>query len=164
MTSDGQNSSLFARPVENIPAEEDFISIGQLQHLVRLLERSDIAELQVKHGLKKASLKLRKAQPLTGESAQVEIVSEPEESHSESPRHMLIASHVGVFHAWSRSKDKPLAEVGDVVQEGQQVGVIRSLDIPNEVEAPIAGRISEIFVQDGQPVEYGQPLMAIDNQ
>ena len=46
---------------------------------------------------------------------------------------------------------------------GQVVGTIQSLNVINEVESLVAGRVVEIFVQEGQPVEYGQPLMTIDS-
>jgi len=53
--------------------------------------------------------------------------------------------------------------MGDRVKAGQLVGTIESLNVLNEVETAVAGRVVEIFVQDGQPVEYGQVLMTIDS-
>jgi biotin carboxyl carrier protein len=52
--------------------------------------------------------------------------------------------------------------VGDVVREGQVVAAIEALNVLNEVEAGSAGRVREILVHDGQPVEYGQPLVIIE--
>ncbi|HET8910716.1 MAG TPA: biotin/lipoyl-containing protein [Ktedonobacteraceae bacterium] len=165
MANERQNPVIIDMPLKNIPDSEEFISISQLKHLIRLIDQSDVSELEVKHGAHKASLILRKAKPLAGDSAQLASTATDIEEHTaEQPRAMLIASHVGVFHLWSRSKDQPFAGVGDLIKEGQQVGLIRAFDIPNEVEASVSGRISEIFVQDGQPVEYGQPLMAIEKQ
>ena len=53
--------------------------------------------------------------------------------------------------------------MGDRVKAGQLVGTIESLNVLNEVETSVAGRVVEVLVQDGQPVEYGQALMAIDS-
>ena len=53
--------------------------------------------------------------------------------------------------------------MGDRVKAGQLVGTIESLNVLNEVETAVAGHVVEIFVQDGQPVEYGQVLMTIDS-
>lgn len=164
MANEGQKPVIIDMPLKNIPDNEEFISISQLKHLVRLIDQSDVSELEVKYDAHKASLILRKARPLVGDSAPLESTLAMEEHTAEQPRAMLIASHVGIFHLWSRSKDQPFINVGDLIKEGQQVGVIRALDISNEVEASASGRISEIFVQDGQPVEYGQPLMAIEKQ
>jgi len=58
-------------------------------------------------------------------------------------------------------RDDRRQAVGDRVKEGQLVGTIESLNVFNEVESPVAGRVVEIFVQEGQPVEYGQLLMTV---
>ncbi len=54
--------------------------------------------------------------------------------------------------------------VGDVVREGQVVAAIEALNVLNEVEASGSGRVHEILASDGQPVEYGQPLLVIEPQ
>jgi len=74
----------------------------------------------------------------------------------------VVATLVGIFHTWSRPKGNALVAVGDLVKIGQPVGTIQSLNVINEVESLVAGKVVEITVQDGQPVEYGQPLMIID--
>ena len=53
--------------------------------------------------------------------------------------------------------------LGDRIRVGQLVGTIQSLNVLNEVESTIAGNVIEILAQDGQPVEYGQPLVVIDS-
>ncbi len=77
--------------------------------------------------------------------------------------HTVAASLVGIFHSWAKPKAPSLINVGDRVKVGQVVGTIQSLNVLNEVELLVAGRVVEILVQDGQPVEYGQPLMTIDS-
>jgi biotin carboxyl carrier protein len=57
---------------------------------------------------------------------------------------------------------KPLVGVGDIVREGQVVAAIESLNVHNEVEATVSGRVREILIEDGQSVEYGQPLVILD--
>ena len=64
---------------------------------------------------------------------------------------------------WGKPAGGVLVTVGDQVKAGQLVATIESLNVINEVETPIAGRFVEILVQEGQPVEYGQPLMVIDS-
>jgi biotin carboxyl carrier protein len=78
-------------------------------------------------------------------------------------KHTVVAPLVGIFHVWAKPKGSPLVAVGDVVKAGQRVGTIQSLNVLNEVETQVAGRVVEIFVRDGQPVEYGQQLMTIDS-
>jgi len=145
------------------------ISIEQLQHLVRLLDNSDVSELELKRAAEGARLVLRKVQapessgqsfegqfiPATSDTA---LATEPGETE-----HKVVAPLVGTFHVWAKPKGGALVAVGDYVKAGQLVGTIESLNVLNEVESAIAGRVVEIFVQDGQPVEYGQVLMAIDS-
>jgi acetyl-CoA carboxylase biotin carboxyl carrier protein len=145
------------------------VSVKQLQHLVHLLDESDVSEIEVKCAGMGMHLVLRKAkaQLQTGsgdypmetavESNGVIVISPIEKKHT------VTASLVGIFHTWAKPKTPPVIHIGDRVKVGQVVGTIQSLNVLNEVESLVAGRIVEIFVQEGQPVEYGQPLMTIES-
>jgi len=141
------------------------ISVHQLQHLVRLFDRSDVAELELNRPEEGLRLVLRKvkATPTSDQhvmtSAPVAVNAAPDPE----TKHTVIAPLVGVFHAAAKPKGKPLVAVGDRVKAGQHVAAVESLNVINEVEAPAAGRITEILIQEGQPVEYGQPLMTIES-
>ena len=147
----------------------NLISIEQLQHLVRVLDSSDVSELEVRRVDEGTRLVLRKVQApeSSGHSIEDQFVlsaskavtaADPEETE-----HKVVAPLVGTFHVWAKPKGGALVAVGDRVKAGQLVGTIESLNVLNEVETTAAGRVVEIFVQDGQPVEYGQVLMTIDN-
>jgi acetyl-CoA carboxylase biotin carboxyl carrier protein len=77
-------------------------------------------------------------------------------------RQSIVAPLVGLFHPWLKPRGGTLVAIGDSVKAGQLVGTIESLNVLNEVEAAVAGRIVEIHAQDGQPVEYGQVLVTIE--
>jgi len=162
-----QQSILSVHPlVEDGRDEAEYIAADQLRHLVHLIDQSDVAELEVTYAAKKMRLVLRKAKALAiSDITQSEILPMREEiakSPQQQEQHCTVrAQLVGTFQCWSKSKDKPLVSIGDVIKEGQHVGVVRSLDIPNEIEAPVTGRILDILVQDGELVEYGQPLMTV---
>jgi len=147
------------------------VSVKQLQHLVHLIDGSDVSEIEVKCADRGMHLVLRKAkahEQMEAGDYQLAIssvsgtggtaVTPPIEK-----KHTVTASLVGIFHTWAKPKTPPLIQVGDRVKVGQVVGTIQSLNVINEVESLVAGRVLEIFVQDGQPVEYGQPLMTIDS-
>jgi len=74
----------------------------------------------------------------------------------------VTATLVGIFRSGLKRGAKAAVAVGDQVRPAQVVGAIEALNVMNEVEAPVAGRVVEIVVKDGQPVEYGQHLMTID--
>ncbi|HET9918240.1 MAG TPA: biotin/lipoyl-containing protein [Ktedonobacteraceae bacterium] len=144
------------------------VGIEQLRDLVQLLDQSEVSELEVKRAGGRTRLVLRKAKAPEG-SVQQLAMPVPVATQEEPPagpketRHTVIAPLVGVFHTWARPKGKALVSVGDTVKVGQPVGTIQSLNVINEVESGIAGRVAEILVQEGQPVEYGQPLMKIES-
>jgi acetyl-CoA carboxylase biotin carboxyl carrier protein len=140
------------------------ISVEQLRRLVRLLDGSDVSEIEVKHA-QKTRLVLRKAR--TSESSeQTVMLAAPTTGTAKTAQETKLpvtAPLVGIFHVWARPRGGALVAVGDHVKVGQLVGTIQSLNVLNEVETAVAGQVIEIFVQDGQPVEYGQPLMIVDS-
>ena len=151
------------------PAET--MSIEQLQHLVQLLDHSDVSEIEMKRVKEGTRLVLRKAKapesidihgqqvlpPLSSPVTNTEITPTVETMHR------VVAPLVGIFHTWAKPKGGTLVAVGDIVKAGQLVGTIQSLNVINEVETSKAGRVVDILVQEGQAVEYGQHLMTIDS-
>ena len=153
------------------------ISIDQLQRLVRALDNSDVSELELQREADGIFLALRKVK-----AGEVNVPAEgglvvaatngvalplPAETPARGEQetkteHKILAPLVGTFHVWAKPRGGALVAVGDRVKVGQLVGTIQSLNVLNEVETTVAGRVVEVHVQDGQPVEYGQLLMTID--
>jgi acetyl-CoA carboxylase biotin carboxyl carrier protein len=69
---------------------------------------------------------------------------------------------VGTFYRAPAPGEAPFVEVGDRVKAGQSVCIIEAMKLMNEIEAEVSGQVMEILVQNGEPVEYGQPLMRIN--
>jgi acetyl-CoA carboxylase biotin carboxyl carrier protein len=74
----------------------------------------------------------------------------------------LEAPMVGTFYRASSPTAEPYVREDDVVKEGQIVCIIEAMKLMNEIEAKVAGRVAKILVENGQPVEYGQPLFLIE--
>ncbi len=148
----------------------EHISVEQLQRLVQLLDQSDVSEIELKRAAEGIRLVLRKAKTPIG----VDVLAQPMamplvKSSTDSSvlpvvetKHQVVAPLVGIFHVWAKPKGGTLVAIGDKVKAGQLVGTIQSLNVINEVETSKAGRVLDILVQEGQAVEYGQPLMTID--
>jgi acetyl-CoA carboxylase biotin carboxyl carrier protein len=85
------------------------------------------------------------------------VVEEPVETG-----HVVKSPMVGTFYRSSSPGAKSFAEVGDVVKSGQAVCIIEAMKIMNEIEADQDGTITKILVENGQPVEYGQPLFVLE--
>jgi acetyl-CoA carboxylase biotin carboxyl carrier protein len=69
---------------------------------------------------------------------------------------------VGTFYRSPAPDEPPFCEVGDRIRTGQTVCIIEAMKLMNEIEAEVSGSVMEILVENGQPVEYGQPLMRIN--
>lgn len=164
-------------PSENDePQTSERISVEQLQRLVHLLDKSDVSEVELKRTSGNMRLVLRKAKVEYPTATLSSIIGSPasmngvvngatdtESAAVVETRHQVKSTLVGIFHTWAKPKGGVLVAVGDKVKAGQLVGTIQSLNVINEVETQFAGRVVEILVQEGQPVEYGQPLMTVDS-
>jgi acetyl-CoA carboxylase biotin carboxyl carrier protein len=76
--------------------------------------------------------------------------------------HVITAPMIGTFYASSSPGAAPFVREGDAVEVGQTIGIIEAMKIMNEIEAEVAGRVKRILARDGQGVEYGQPLLVIE--
>jgi acetyl-CoA carboxylase biotin carboxyl carrier protein len=76
--------------------------------------------------------------------------------------HVVKSPMVGTFYLSSSPGGEHLVEVGSVVKEGDPICIIEAMKIMNEIEADTAGTITQILVQNGQAVEYGQSLFVIE--
>ena len=69
---------------------------------------------------------------------------------------------VGTFYRAPAPGEQPFVEIGDRVRVGQTVCIIEAMKLMNEIEAEVSGQIIDLLVHNGEPVEYGQPLMRIN--
>ncbi|MEV0967847.1 acetyl-CoA carboxylase biotin carboxyl carrier protein [Microtetraspora glauca] len=76
--------------------------------------------------------------------------------------HAVRAPLVGTFYRAPEPGAKPFVEVGDIVEPGRQIGIVEAMKLMNPIVADTAGRIVEIPVGDGEPVEYDQPLLLLE--
>lgn len=88
-----------------------------------------------------------------------EIVAEP---IKETKGKVITSPMVGAFYAAPAPGAKPFVKVGDTVSVGQVVCIVEAMKLMNEIESEVSGRITQICVEDGQSVEYGQILMYIE--
>ncbi len=84
---------------------------------------------------------------------------------SEEPEGMIVKSPlVGTFYAAPAEDADPFVSLGDTVKKGQTLAIVEAMKLMNEIESDYNGKIAEIYVENGQAVEYGQPLFRIVNQ
>ncbi|MGI5252622.1 acetyl-CoA carboxylase biotin carboxyl carrier protein [Actinacidiphila glaucinigra] len=83
-------------------------------------------------------------------------------AHDSTSLHYVCAPTVGTFYHAPEPGERPCVSVGDLVRPGQPVGVLEVMKMMSVVEADVAGRVVEVAVPDGQPVEFQQPLIALE--
>ena len=159
------------------------MDLRKLKKLIDLVEDSGIAELEVTEGEEKVKIVKGAAAgkevvvlspsavPVSAPPAQVVGVAPaappavPAATAAEAPTslegHIVKSPMVGTFYRAGAPGAKPFVEVGDSVKAGQTVCVIEAMKLMNEIEADKDGVIKAIMVENGQPVEYGEPLMMI---
>lgn len=152
------------------------IELSELEQLVEMVQRSNIRDLTLRQG--EARLVLRKQGPEEVKTQSTALVVQNREATSyyeeegaiseavfastepeEASTLPITAPMVGIFH-----HVKPMVGLGARVTEGQVIGVIEAMRLVNEVTAPSDGVISDLVIEDGQPVEYGQTLYILDPQ
>ncbi|MBI3973494.1 MAG: hypothetical protein HY332_19650 [Chloroflexi bacterium] len=136
---------------------------GEVRAVLRALRGSAVDEIRIEHGGVRIALR-REWQSAAGSAAPPDSAAAAGADGAAVgvPHRTEIRAHVvGVFHR-TREPDGPhLAAVDDQIRAGQAIGVIETLGLASDVEAPAGGRLVEFAVEDGEPVEYGQLLAVI---
>ncbi|HVP62546.1 MAG TPA: acetyl-CoA carboxylase biotin carboxyl carrier protein [Myxococcaceae bacterium] len=86
----------------------------------------------------------------------------PTAPESEKKGHLVASPFVGTFYRTPAPDQPSFVEVGSVVKKGQTLCIIEAMKLMNEIEADEPGKVTEILVENGQPVEFGQPLFRIE--
>jgi acetyl-CoA carboxylase biotin carboxyl carrier protein len=102
------------------------------------------------------------AAPLSVQPAPTAPAAMSEAEQAAAAGHVVKSPMVGTFYTSSSPEAKPFVQVGTVVKEGETICIIEAMKILNEIEADKSGTITRILVDNGQAVEYGQPLFHIE--
>jgi len=151
------------------------MDIRKVKKLIELLEESNIAEIEIHEG--EESVRISRngtapvftlppsactpttgvAQPNTGATAPKNEADEPEISG-----HQIKSPMVGTFYGAPSPGSKNFVSVGDQVNTGDTLCIIEAMKILNQIESDKSGIVKKILVENGQPVEYNQPLFIIE--
>lgn len=142
------------------------MELEDLRDIIELLKDTDITELQIEKGGSKVKIKREKiftsvdmAPPKTT-AIQESIVMETDE---ETQRLITVTSPiVGTFYRSPSPDAPPFVETGNRVKKGQVLCIIEAMKLMNEIESEVDGIIAKMLVENGQPVEYGEPLLLIE--
>ena len=140
-----------------------------VDQVVELAVRHNLAELEVEAAGTRIRV-VREHAPAApgprGEGAPAIAAPRPQPAadRAESTAHLLTveAPMVGTFYRAPKPDAPPFVNEGDAIKEGQVLCIVEAMKLMNEIEARVAGRIVKVLVENGQPVEFGQPLFLMD--
>ena len=152
------------------------MDLRKLKKLIDLVEESGIAELEITEGEEKVRISRNNSANAPATATVMQVAGAPaaapatgapavpaaESAAPAAPEgHVLKSPMVGTYYRAPTPGAKAFVEVGQTVNEGDTVCIIEAMKLLNEIEADRSGVIKAILVENGQPVEYGHPLMVI---
>ena len=148
------------------------MDLRKLKKLIDLVQESGISELEVTEGEEKVRIAKQlapaagptyvTAAPAPQAAAAAAAVSVEADAADELPEgHVVKSPMVGTFYRAAAPGEKPFAEIGDSISSGDRLCIIEAMKLMNEIECDMTGVIKAVLVENGQPVEYGQPLFII---
>ena len=149
------------------------MDLRKLKTLIDLVAESGISELEVTEGESKVKIvkssvasnqMVMMQQPVTQapavQQAQPVVATAPVAA-AEPTGHIVKSPMVGTFYRSSAPGAAPFVELGASIKEGDTICIIEAMKLLNEIDADASGVITQILVENGQPVEFGQPLFVI---
>ena len=147
------------------------MDLRKLKTLIELVESSGIAELEIEEGEERVRI-TRAVAPspastvvvpatMPGGGAPPAPAAPPPSAPAETEGHQVKSPMVGTFYRAASPGAKPFVEVGDSVQVGDTLCIIEAMKLMNEIESDRAGVVKQVLIENGQPVEFGQPLVVI---
>jgi len=150
------------------------MDLRKLKTLIDLVSESNVSELEITEAEGKVRIVKSSGAPVVMQQAPVAMVAAPapapaggipavEAAVPAAPAgHAVKSPMVGTFYRSASPGAKPFVELGSVVKEGETICIIEAMKILNEIEADKSGTITKILSENGQAVEYGQPLFIIE--
>jgi acetyl-CoA carboxylase biotin carboxyl carrier protein len=149
------------------------MDLRKLKKLIDLVQESGIAELEITEGEEKVKIvkggvvsvsappvmTMPAAAPAGAPAPAAAPAAEARDAGQEG--HVVKAPMVGTFYRSPSPDAKVFVEVGQAVKEGDTICIIEAMKLMNEIEADASGVVKAILVENGQPVEYGQPLFIL---
>ena len=149
------------------------MDLRKLKTLIDLVSESNISELEITEA--DGKVRIVKTEPAA--PAQIHYAPAPPAGPPAAPAltappvapeppaetgHVVKSPMVGTVYRSANPGSKPFAEVGDAIKEGDPICIIEAMKIMNEIEADTSGTVTRILCENGQAVEFGQPLFVIE--
>jgi len=149
------------------------MDLRKLKTLIELVETSGIAELEIQEGEERVRITRALAPapqtlmmhapvaPMPQAAPVAPAVESPAVLVQEPAGHVVKSPMVGTFYRAASPGAKTFVDVGDTVKEGDTLCIVEAMKLMNEIEADASGTVKAVLVENGQPVEFGQPLFLL---
>ena len=139
----------------------------KLEELLKFMEEHGLVELEIKKPfyhikLRKACSEELKPVPVFRPEAEIKKEQEKEEELENKRYHEIRSPIVGTFYRAPAPGAEPYVKEGDTIKKVQVLCIVEAMKVMNEIESDISGTVVKILVENGQPVEYNQPLFLIE--
>jgi acetyl-CoA carboxylase biotin carboxyl carrier protein len=155
------------------------MDIRKVKKLIELLEESGVAEIEIKEGEESVRISRHGANPPVTHYVQAPPMqmpaapapaaapaaaraAAPEEPEGPRPENTVTAPMVGTFYSAAAPGAAPFVDVGQEVRIGQTLCIIEAMKMMNQIESDKGGKVTQVLVKNGEPVEFGQPLYVIE--
>ncbi len=148
------------------------MDIRKIKKLIELIEDSDIAEIEIHEGEESVRVSRHSNAPVVTAAPAVLPAAAPAAVPAADPApapaaaeemgHTVNSPMVGTFYRAASPGAKPFADVGSKVSAGDTLCIIEAMKILNQIESDVSGTVTKILVDNGQPVEYNQPLFVVE--
>ena len=150
------------------------MDLRKIKKLIDLLEESTLSELEIKEGeevvrlsrypkgsIAMAAAPTPLAAPLTAPAPVAPAETVPNDTPALPAGHVVKAPMVGTFYAAATPGAPAFVKIGQPVTQGETLGIIEAMKMFNQIEADVSGTVQAILVENGQPVEFDQPMFVI---
>lgn len=137
------------------------MDLREIRELVKLIDQTGISELSIESNGMRVAIKKNPGGPQGAEERPVPAaLALPAETKEKDAAKFtpVVSPMVGTFYRAPAPDAPPYVQPGDIVQKGQTLCLIEAMKMMNEIKAEVTGEVVEILVENGEPVEYGQPL------
>ncbi len=147
------------------------MDIRKIKKLIELIEDSDIAEIEIHEGEESVRVSRNGTAPVMAAPAAIAapVAAAPaaaaapvEAAEPEQEGHAVTSPMVGTFYRAASPGAKSFTDVGQKVNAGDTLCIIEAMKILNQIESDKSGTVTKVLVENGQPVEYNQPLFIIE--
>lgn len=145
------------------------IKADYIEKLVEIMKNNELTEVTLEDDDASLVIKSNGFVPVIKEKPQsVQAVVETPQTQEVVEENIsdrvvpIISNMIGLFYAKPSPNDKPFVSVGDEIKEGQPICIIETIKLMNKIPSTVSGKVVEICIEDGKPVEYGQVIMYVE--